>query len=83
MKIFSATYLYDELSRITSENRIISALTGDSPNYGSYGISYEYTLSGQLKKVTDPFSSPTNLSYDSTGRPQSVTGSFNGTNYCL
>ena len=77
----SATYSYDQLSRMTSESVYLNALQNSAPNYGSYTIGYEYTLSNQLKKVTDPFNSPTEMAYDEIGRTKTVTGTWNGANY--
>ena len=77
----SATQNYDELSRMTSESVSLNDLQNYAPNYGNYTIGYEYTLSSQLKKVTDPFNSPTEITYDEAGRTKTVTGTWNGTNY--
>jgi YD repeat-containing protein len=77
----SAKYNYDELSRMTSESVTINGLQNYAPNNGNYTIGYEYTLSNQLKKVTDPFNSPTEITYDELGRTKTVTGTWNGTNY--
>ncbi len=43
----SLTYLYDTLSQLIAETRQLPGLAG------SYTLSYEYTLSGALKKVSD------------------------------
>jgi YD repeat-containing protein len=77
----SATYSYDPLSRMTSESVSLTALQSSAPNYGNYTMGYEYTFSNQLKKVVDPFNSPTEITYDEAGRTKSVTGTWNGTNY--
>lgn len=77
----SATYSYDQLSRMMSESVYLNALQNYAPNYGSYTIGYDYTLSNQLKKVIDPFNSPTDITYDEIGRTKTVTGTWNGTNY--
>jgi YD repeat-containing protein len=77
----SASYYYDPLSRMTSETVTLKDLQNNAPNYGNYMIQYEYTLSDQLKKVTDPFNSPTEITYDEIGRTKTVTGTWNGTNY--
>jgi YD repeat-containing protein len=63
------TYTYDELSRMTSETRTISGVTG------SFTISYGYQLSGKLKSVTDPFGAVVNYNDDKTARTTSITGS--------
>lgn len=43
----SSTYRYDSLSRLTCEDRQFPGLSG------IYTLSYEYTFSGQLTKVSD------------------------------
>ncbi|MCM3870120.1 MAG: hypothetical protein ND895_05415, partial [Pyrinomonadaceae bacterium] len=77
----SASFSYDQLSRLFSETRQINALASYGPNYGNFTIGYSYTLSSGLESVTDPFNSTTNLSYDAAGRTASVTGSYSGINY--
>jgi YD repeat-containing protein len=62
-------YVYDSLSRLTSEARQFAGLTG------TYTLAYEYTLAGQVKTVTDQ--SPgagTSFSYttDNIGRLASI-----------
>jgi YD repeat-containing protein len=51
----SVTYHYDTLSRLTSEGRQFPGLSG------TYTLSYDYTLSGQLKSVTDHAGAPVSL----------------------
>jgi YD repeat-containing protein len=51
------TYHYDTLSRIASEDRQFPGLSG------TYTLAYEYTLAGQLSKVTDQ-TAGTSFSYD-------------------
>ncbi|HEX6047282.1 MAG TPA: discoidin domain-containing protein [Pyrinomonadaceae bacterium] len=74
----SIDYVYDQLSRLTSEAKTINALASNPSTLGNYTIGYQYTLSGNLKSVTDPFGGITNLSYDVTGRTTSVAGSAGG-----
>jgi YD repeat-containing protein len=71
------TYHYDTLSRLTSEDRQFPGLTG------TYTLSYEYTLSGVLKKLTDPAGDSISYGYDQVGRLTGVTGSpfANATTY--
>ncbi len=74
----TANYAYDTLSRLTSESRTLTGLSG------SFAINYEYYQStGQLKKITDPAGDSINYAYDLTGRATNITGSpFGGvTNY--
>ncbi len=61
------TYSYDQLSRLTSETKAFSGVTG------TYALSYQYNLIGNLKKITDPTNAATKYNYDSTGRVTSVT----------
>ena len=66
----SVTYLYDTLSRLLSETRSFTGLSGSFP------LSYEYHNStGQLKKVTDPFGDSVSYEYDLAGRTRNITGS--------
>ncbi|HEX8144110.1 MAG TPA: hypothetical protein VF553_16030, partial [Pyrinomonadaceae bacterium] len=64
----STTYEYDALSRLHVETKHFNGLTGSFP------ITYEYTLSGQLQKLTAT-GNDINYSYDTVGRLTSVTGS--------
>ncbi len=64
------TYAYDQLSRLTSETKTFSLLSGNS-----YTIGYTYNLSGGLKSITDPFNATVNYTNDKTGRVQTVSGS--------
>jgi YD repeat-containing protein len=67
----SVSYGHDQLSRMTSETRTFTSV-------GSYTVSYEYNLAGQLKSVTDPANATINYSFDAAGRPNAVTGSTFG-----
>ncbi len=74
----TANYTYDTLSRLTQESRTLTGLSG------SFALNYEYYQStGQLKKITDPFSDSISYAYDLAGRTTDITGSaFGGvTNY--
>lgn len=64
----SVTYNYDTLSRLTSEARQFPGLSG------TYTLSYQYTLSGTLKSVTDQTSTafPVSFSYDFDGAGQTT-----------
>jgi YD repeat-containing protein len=66
----SCGYNYDQLSRMTSETHTFNGL-------GSYTLSYDYNLAGELKKITDPTNVSINYSYDQAGRLGGVTGSDN------
>lgn len=65
----TTNYSYDSLSQLTSETRAFNGLTG------SLTLAYEYALTGQLKKLTDPDGVAINYGFDRTGRLSSVTGS--------
>jgi len=67
----STTYEYDQLSRLRSETRTFSGLSG------SYNISYEYNLADQLQKITDPTNMSINYGYNSAAKVNSVIGSGN------
>ena len=64
----SKTYSYNQLSQLMSEARTFT-------NVGTFTLSYDYNLAGQLKKITDPMNVTINYGFDSTGRLSSVTGS--------
>jgi YD repeat-containing protein len=53
----TTTYHFDTISRLSSEGRQLTGLSG------TYTLSYEYTLSGALKKVND-VTAGTNFAYD-------------------
>lgn len=73
----SVTYHYDTLSRLTSEDRVINDAATNLNQ--TFTITYDYTRSGQLKSVTDPFNSQISYAYDQAGRVSTVTGtSFGG-----
>ena len=68
----SVSYVYNQLSRMTSETRTLTGLD-------DYEIGYDYNLAGQLKSVTDPAGAVINYGFDNTGRIDTVTGtSFGG-----
>ena len=64
----SVSYVYDQLSRLTSETRTFTGV-------GSYQLSYGYNLSGELNSITNPWNAQVGYTYDNVGRPASVTGS--------
>jgi YD repeat-containing protein len=69
----SKSYQYDQLSRLSSETRQFTGLSG------SYTLSYGYNLGGELTSVTDPTGASISYGYDQTGRMTGVTGtSFAG-----
>ena len=70
-------YAYDALSRLTSETKTFTGLTGN------FTITYGYQISGKLKSITDPFGAVVNYNDDLTGRTTAVTGSnfLDVTNY--
>ena len=65
------TYVYNQLSQLTSETRTFIGLAG------SYALTYEYNLAGQLKSVADHTQQRVNYGYDAAARIDSVSG----TNY--
>jgi YD repeat-containing protein len=71
-----ASYDYDALSRIKTEKRYFRALDPSptpDPNR-AYALNYSYTLTGQLKTLSDPFGSQFTYTRDAAGRLTDVTG---------
>jgi RHS repeat-associated protein len=64
----SVSYVYDQLSRLTSETRVFSGL-------GSYALTYAYNLGSELTSITNQWGAQVGYSYDKLGRPTSVSGS--------
>jgi YD repeat-containing protein len=64
----SKSYNYNQLSQLTSETRTFT-------NVGSFTLSYDYNLAGELKKITDSTNMTIKYGYDNAGRPNSVIGS--------
>jgi YD repeat-containing protein len=58
---------YNDLSQLTSETRVFT----DLPNQ-SYALSYDYTIGGQLKRITDPANTKFKYTYDTGGRITSI-----------
>ena len=66
-EVGTASYNYDQLSRLMSESRTFGTV-------GPLAVSYEYNLAGQLKKIIDPSNMAIAYSYDQVGRNTAVTG---------
>jgi YD repeat-containing protein len=64
----SVSYLYDQLSHMTSESRSFTGV-------GIYSLSYAYNIAGELTSITDPFGSQVGYNRNSTGKLTGVTGS--------
>jgi RHS repeat-associated protein len=64
----SATYSYNNLSQMESETRSFTGLST------TYNLGYEYSLAGELQKVTNHWGAKVSYSYDKAGRLQNVTG---------
>jgi YD repeat-containing protein len=62
-------YSYDALSRLRSETRSFSGLTG------TFTLSYDYNLAGELTSITDPTGAAIGYAYDKIGRLSGVTSS--------
>jgi YD repeat-containing protein len=73
----TVTYEYNQLSQLTAETRSFAGENlPDAPLPGnSFKLQYAYSISGQLKSLTDPFGQQINYGHDKAGRLQSVTGS--------
>jgi YD repeat-containing protein len=65
----SVGYLYDTLSRLTSETRYFNDLGQ------SYTLSYSYNLAGEPTSMTNPWGAQVGYTYDAAGRATAVTGS--------
>jgi RHS repeat-associated protein len=63
----SASYSYDQLSRMTSETRTFTGL-------GTFNINYGYNMGSQLTSVTNHWGSQVSYVYDKIGRVTSMTG---------
>jgi YD repeat-containing protein len=67
----SVSYTYGAAGWLSSEKRTFSAFA----SHGPYELSYEHTLSGALRKLTDPAGDSVTYGYDSAGQLTGVTGS--------
>jgi RHS repeat-associated protein len=65
----SKSYVYDQLSRMTSETRTFANMQG------SYTLSYTYNLASELKSITNQSGAQVAYNYDAAGRPASISGS--------
>jgi RHS repeat-associated protein len=63
----SVSYVYDRLSRLTSETRTFTGV-------GSYALSYTYNLANELTSITNPWGVQVGYNYDAIGRSTSVSG---------
>ncbi|HVI70745.1 MAG TPA: hypothetical protein VM656_04575, partial [Pyrinomonadaceae bacterium] len=64
----SVSYVYNELSQLTSETRTFTGV-------GTYTLTYGYNLAGQLNSITNPWSAQVGYNYDKLGRVTGVSGS--------
>ncbi|HWW75207.1 MAG TPA: hypothetical protein VNZ44_07425, partial [Pyrinomonadaceae bacterium] len=73
-------YSYDALSRLEWESRQFTLVSNPNSADHRYKLSYQYTLDGQPKSITDPFGMRVDYAYDTEGRLTGVGGSpsFNG-----
>jgi YD repeat-containing protein len=62
-------YQYNTLSQLTQETKQFAGLPG------SYWLTYQYNLAGQLKSITDYNNSQVSYNYDTAGRVTAVNGS--------
>jgi RHS repeat-associated protein len=74
----TASYTYDTLGRLSTENR---TLTGAGGSAVSKNLSYEYNLDGSLKTLHYPSGAAVTYTPDSAGRTLSAIDSSNGINY--
>ncbi len=66
----SKSYSYNQLSQLMSETRTFDGV-------GTFTLSYDYNLAGELKKITDPANMTINYAYDNAGKLNGVIGSDN------
>lgn len=59
------TYSYDQLGRVTQDQHVI--------NSNSYTVSYQYNLAGSVTSTTYPSGRVVQESYDTVGRPSSLS----------
>jgi YD repeat-containing protein len=73
-------YVYNELSQLVSETRDFNDTLTNAPttNNGNYKITYNYTPTGQLKSLKNPFDFQSNYSFDKVGRLTTVGGNGYG-----
>jgi len=64
----SASYVFNNLSQMTSETRNFNGLTP------SYTLNYEFNLAGELKSVTNQWNAQVSYGYDKAGRLSNVGG---------
>ncbi|MBK7705896.1 MAG: RHS repeat protein [Acidobacteria bacterium] len=67
-------YFYDPLSRLESEKKYFNLLPDAPVPDHKYSLSYEYSIGGGLKSVTDPFGYTINYTDDKSGRITAVSG---------
>lgn len=64
----TVSYGYDQLSRLTSENRTFTGI-------GSFALNYQYNVAGELTSVTNPWNVQVGYGYDKVGQVTGVSGS--------
>jgi YD repeat-containing protein len=63
----SVSYAYNQLSQLTSETRTFTGV-------GSFVLSYQYNLAGELTSITNHWGVQVGYNYDRVGRVTSVSG---------
>ena len=73
-------YAYTEFSQLKTETRIFNQTHAPSGTnaINNFPLTYEYTLSGQLKFIKDPYNDQIDYAHDRAGRLTAVTGSAFG-----
>ena len=69
----SASYQYDQLSRLVYESRRLNDLPAAPVPNNAYTISYTYNLAGALQSITDPFGKQVTYTRDAIGRLTSLS----------
>jgi RHS repeat-associated protein len=62
----AVSYVYDSLSRVTSETRTLPV--------GSFSLSYNYNYASELTSITNPWSASVGYDYDNSGRLLNISG---------
>lgn len=70
-------YGYDQLSLLRSETRQFNGLSG------SFALTYDYNVAGELKRIIEPSGSHADYLYDSAGRLINLSGTGLGTSQYL
>ena len=75
----NVSYVYNELSQVTSETRQFNDTLADAPlSSNRFQLTYSYDKIGNLKSYTDPYGKEIDYTQDKLGRLSAITGSSFG-----